>query len=83
MQEKPSIVRRSDAVKELFLNKEHMVMYEKGSLKLLADSIKTLIDYKQLSEKIAENADKLYIQELMPKKIVFPLIDIISNPPNS
>lgn len=58
-------------------------MYEKGSLKLLADSIKTLIDYKQLSEKIAENADKLYIQELMPKKIVFPLKDIISNPPNS
>jgi hypothetical protein len=69
LQGKTSIVRRSDAVKKLFLNKEHMVMYEKGSLKLLADSIKTLIDYKRLSEKIAENADKLYIQELMLKKL--------------
>lgn len=70
--EKPGIVGESDAVKEFLLNKEHMAMYETGSPQSLADSMilyKSLIDYKQLSEKIAETPTNFISRNSCQKRL--------------
>ena len=76
---KPVIVGESVAVKELFVDGEHIVMCERGSARSLADAVTRVCENEVLSKRIAENVYTLYNKKLRPKQVVAPLIKVIKN----
>lgn len=74
---KPVIAGDSPAVRELFTDRENIVLCEMGSAQSLADAIITLHKDPELREKIAATAYNLYRSKLCPQQVVIPLIETI------
>lgn len=66
---KPLITMRSRANKEIFKDKEHVVLCKPGDPKALAESIQLLKNDAKLRETISRNSYKLFREKFTTKKI--------------
>ncbi|MFH0862814.1 MAG: glycosyltransferase family 4 protein [Candidatus Altiarchaeota archaeon] len=74
---KPVIVGASDAVKELFVDGVDVLMCEAGSPRSLAESIVRLCNDEALSDRLAENAYRLFLKTLLPRHTGKPFAEVL------
>lgn len=76
--EKPVITSDSPAIRELFSDRENILLCERANPEDLADKIRELIRDDILREKIAKHGYLLYKKELTPVHVVVPLVERLS-----
>jgi len=75
---KPIITAKTSAIEELFTDRHNILLCKPNDPVDLADKIRELNNSKTLLEELSINVLKLYKEQLIPQRIVFPFINALT-----
>jgi glycosyltransferase involved in cell wall biosynthesis len=77
--QKPTIVSDSDAAREIFIDRKHVLMVAMGDTEALAGAIVELVEKQDLRTHIAKNGYRIFKQRFTIKMIARQLSDILES----